>query len=164
MPDAFTEFLAAPSGESFLRLRAEVMAHDEYEFGSDELAELEALVAVEAHDAVPDKLASMMPAWLLSPRAHLLSAFSAQHRGDTDRAAAERAFAQACVLGLRASGDGSAARPFRVTHVDDEYDLLDILGRRVISHRQHAREDGVFDRLRCDDGSELWFDITGALR
>lgn len=163
MPDALAEFLSAPSGNSFLRLRAEVMAQPDFDIGADDLDELEALVAAGDYHAVPDKMASMMPSWLLSPRAHLLCAHAARHQDDSDRFERERALAQACLIGLTDSGDGSSGSPFRVTHVDDEYDLLEFLGRRLVSHRLQTRDDGVFDLIKCDDGSELWFDVTGVL-
>ncbi|MBT9457366.1 MAG: hypothetical protein IV097_12170 [Burkholderiaceae bacterium] len=159
MADAFSDFLATPSGETFLRLREDVLASPAYDFQSDELESLSELVEAGQFDAAADQFSALMPAWLLSPRAHLLAGRAAAQSGDADRAQLERDFAQACLRGLRQSGDGSAARPYRVSHVADEYDLLESLGRSFASQRQVSASEGVFDLITCTDGSELWFEI-----
>jgi hypothetical protein len=164
MSDAFSDFLDAPTPASFLRLRAEIVAQPEYDFAADRLGELTALIETGAFGAVPDKLTELMPGWLLSPRVHAIAAYAAEQTGEPDRAQFERDFGLACLRGIRDSGDGSRARPYPVTHVADEYDLLDALGKEVASQRQVSGEDGVFDLLVCTDGSEVWFDVTVGAR
>ena len=164
MPDEFADFPADPSGEKFLRLRDLVVAAPDYDFYSTGLDELADLVEEGIHDAVPDKLSELMPGWLLSPRAHLLAEHAARQTGNAEAADRERYVARACLNGLFASGDGTRAQPYRVTHVADEYDLLDALGKEAKSQRQIAGDDGVFDRIACGDGSEVWFDISLGLK
>ncbi len=160
MSDAFSGFLEAPTSASFLRLRNEIVAQPDYDFAADRLGELTALIDAGAFSAVPDKLTELMPGWLLSPRVHALAAYAAEKAGDPDRAQFERDFGLACLRALRDSGDGSRARPYPVTHVADEYDLLEALGKDVASQRQVSGDDGVFDLIVCKDGAELWFDVT----
>jgi len=160
MPDAFTGFLAAPSVTSFLRLRDEVLAQPEFEFASDRLEEVLELVEAGQFAAVADKVAELMPDWLLSPRLHLIAARAAEQLGDADRAQFEHDVARACLQGLRDSGVGSRASPYQVTHISDEYDLLTMLGKEFASQRQTSGTDGTFDVITCQDDSEVWFDIT----
>jgi hypothetical protein len=162
MPDAFADFLDSPSGPGFLRLREAMLATPGHDFASDALTGLSDLVDQGAYEAVPDKLAELMPDWLLSPRAHLLAAHAAQQDADADRAQFEQDFSQACLAGLLQSGDGSRSRPYRVTHVADEYDLLEALDKTSASQRRVGGEDGLFDLILCTDGSQLWFDIGAA--
>ena len=58
------------------------------------------------------------------------------------------------------SGGGTQARPYLVTHIADEYDLLAVLGKEAASQRQVNSEGGAFDVITCSDASELWFDVT----
>lgn len=160
MSDTFSDFLAAPSAATFLTLREQLVALPDYEFASDRLEELADLVDAGQFAEVADKLSELMPEWLLSPRAHLFAARAAEALGDTDRAQFERDFAQACLRGLQQSGDGSRTSPHRVMHISDEYDLLLAQGKELASQRQVTAEDGVFDVITCQDGTELWFDIT----
>jgi hypothetical protein len=164
MPDAFANFLDNPSGDTFLELRELVLEQPEYDFHSRSLADLQDLAATGQLAAVPDELSEAMPNWLLSPRIHLLVGQAAEQRGDAETAQRELFLAQACLKGLVESGDGSRARPYRITHVADEYDLLESLGKEL--DRQRSVDDdpaGPLDLIVCTDGSELYFDIGPGL-
>ena len=82
MPDAFSEFLAEPAGEAFVRLRAVVVGLPEYDARSDS-----------------------------------------------------------------------------VTHIADEYDLLDDPGKDLADQQPTPGRAGFLDRITCTDGTELWFDL-----
>ena len=163
MPDEFSEFLADPSGENFLRLRQVVLDTPGYDFYSDDVSELEELVNNGQYDEVPGKLPELMPGWLLSPRVHQLVGVSARKTGDAERVAAQEYLAKACLGGLLQSGDGSRARPYRVTHVADEYDVLDYLGQGTTDQRVVTGDDGAYDVFTRADGSEVWFDASPGL-
>lgn len=164
MADPFADFLDNPSGDTFLELRALVIAQPEYDFHSASLAELEDLVATGQFEAVPEKLPELMPNWLLSPRLHRLVSQAAEQRGDTETAQRELALAQACLKGLLESGDGSPMRPYRITQVADEYDLLESLGKELATQRiVPDAAFGPLDVLVCSDGRELCFDIGPGL-
>ena len=96
--------------------------------------------------------------------AALQAALAAEQAGDAERGAFERDFAQACLRGILASGDGSRASPYRVTHVADEYDVLEAKGKDFAEQRQISGDDGVFDLITCGDGTQLWFDVTAGAR
>jgi hypothetical protein len=163
MPDELSDFLAKPSGETFLRLREVVIGSPDYEFHSDGADQVQGLFAAEDYEAVPDMLSELMPNWLLSPRVHRLVGLAAEQVGDTDLAQRETYMARACIRGLLESGDGSRERPFQVTHVADEYDLLEIQGKEMKQQRLVTDTAGSFDVIACTDGTELWFDIGPSL-
>lgn len=163
MPDPFIAFLEKPAGETFSALRDAVIAAPEYDFYSNDLTELEALAARGDLDLVVERLPSAMPNWLLSPRAHQLFSRAAEQTGDADLAQRENYLMKACLRGLAESGDGTAQRPYLVTHVSDEYDLLAALNKEVAQQRQVSNERGLFDVILCTDGSELWFDVSSSL-
>lgn len=160
MADLFSDFLEDPTEDTFLRLRDVILADPDYNFNSDEVESLIESFTGGDHAGVLAALPGLMPSWLLSPRAHFLAARSAEQVGDEETARWENYLARACLRGLLRSGDGTTARPFRVTHVADEYDLLNHLGKEASGQRQEFGATGVLDLIRCVDGSEICFDAT----
>lgn len=158
------EFIERPCADTFLRLREAVVAAPSYDFHAIDGLTLAERVAAGDLDAVPAALAELMPDWLLSPLMHGFAEQAARHSGDADGAARAAYFGHACLLGLLDSGDGSRQRPYRVTHVADEYDLLDALGKQLVSQWPVQGDDGLYDVMRCSDGSELWFDASLGVR
>jgi hypothetical protein len=164
MADAFADFLDQPNEQNFLRLRDMVIASPEYNFYAEDLDELASLIENGDYDEARGRLPELMPNWLLSPRAHQLIGLAAAQAGDQDTAQRENIMAQACFVGLTQSGNGSQLRPFRVTHIADEYDLLEALGKETRSQRLVTTGNGSFDVFTCADGSELWFDISPSVQ
>src|SRR5262249_42492683 len=77
MPDAFSDFLASPSGETFLRLREVVAAEPDYDFYSNDLDGLSGLLTSEDFAGLAARIPELMPGWLLSPRLHQMAAVAA---------------------------------------------------------------------------------------
>ena len=89
MADAFSEFLKEPTGETFLALRAVVLADPGYDFYSTAVEHLDDLVEADDYAAVLAAVPTLMPGWLLSPRVHLLLNQAAEKAGDTEAARRE---------------------------------------------------------------------------
>jgi hypothetical protein len=160
LADAFGEFLDRPGADTYLALRQVIIGSPDFDMFSTGLTRLERLIADGAHAAVPDLVAELMPNWLLSARTHVLLGQSAQARGEADRAAREALMAEACMFGLRSTGDGSADAPFWPIHPADEHDLAEFLGKEVLTQRREDCDGRAFDVLNCAGGTNLWFDIT----
>ena len=56
-----------------------------------------------------------------------------------------------------------ASNPYIVCHATDEYDILAALGREPAGQSLEEHEGQLFDVLTCDDGREVWFDVTAIL-
>jgi hypothetical protein len=106
----------------------------------------------------------LMPNWLLSPRVHFLLSTAADKLGDADMARREQYLAKVCLRGLLASGNGSEELPYLITHLPDEYDVLDALGKEMTGQRLVRSGPGACDVIACADGTEVWFDITAGLQ
>lgn len=107
----------------------------------------------------------MVPAmanYLLSPGAHLLLGDIYEKLGDEESARRERTIAIRCVKAILASGDGTADRPYLVTRVSDEYDVLAYLKKPMERQSLQQRGGRACDVMCCKDGSEIWFDISEA--
>ena len=164
MPDPLMAFLENPTGETFAQLRGVVVDAPDYDFYANDLDEMEHLVAEGQFDVAAGRLTLTMPNWLLSPRMHRLVGRAARESGDAELANRESYLVKACLRGLAQSGDGTAGRPYLVTHVSDEYDLLEALNKEPAQQRQATNEQGVFDVIDCTDGAELWFDVSPSVK
>jgi hypothetical protein len=160
MGELFRQFIESPSRETFLAVRQALVDSDVYSPYSSECESAEQLIDSEQYDAARKRLGEAMPNLLLSPRAHLLLAYVAEKLGDTDAMNAERFFAIRCVEGLVSSGDGTEASPWQVLRTSDEYDVLNYRGRRMAQQALVENGGRRFDLLTCDDGSQLWFEVT----
>ena len=70
-------------------------------------------------------------------------------------------FADRCVDGILATGDGSESRPFLVARMSDEADLLDAKFKTQIdSQGLIFRDDKRYDKILGKDGNTYWFDVS----
>lgn len=147
--DLVDRYLADPTPAALADVRRMVRAQPSFDPGLvvGEVAGLEALQR-------------LMPGALLSPAAHAALAHALARTGRPDAAARERRLAEASLAGILATGDGSRERPWSVLRVSDEYDVLRSLRRRSVE--QSVERDGRrhLDHHVCDDGSDVWFDVT----
>ena len=154
------KFMLEPSPERFLRLRELVAQSPEYAPYSGGLKEGRELLAQGEFEEAADFFLSVMPNWILNPGIHVMLGFAFRQLGQEQHAQLEYALATGLVGGILSTGDGSEAQPYLILHTNDEYDLLQHLEKR--SQGQALRQKGAnfFDVLTCEDGSELWFDVT----
>jgi tetratricopeptide (TPR) repeat protein len=101
------------------------------------------------------------PNLLLSPLAHRLAAEAARRLGDEKSAATEMLFADRCEEGIRATGDGSESRPYRIARLSDESDLLKATFNTEIDRQGLIfRGDQKHDKVLASNGSTYWFDVS----
>ena len=157
---AFPEFLKKPNEANFLKVHKLVAAHPDYSPYSSELDDAIDQLKDKKFKELRESLAAAKYNLLLSPRAHQLLALTAKSLDDGEAAKRETDIADKCIAGIRATGDGSEAKPMIVTRVSDEYDVTRSLGKRVSGQGLRIKDGRYFDALMCADKSELWFDIT----
>jgi hypothetical protein len=95
---------------------------------------------------------------------HYLAAEAAEALRDLPTVELERSLFVLTLQGLLATGDGTRDNPYIVCHASDEYDVLVALGREPAGQALEEHDDRLFDVLTCDDGREVWFDVTAILR
>lgn len=156
----FAAFLKKPTRETFVVVRKSVVSSPKYDpYGTDP-DDLRELADKGRLEAARQKFAEAMPNFLLSPRAHRYLATAARKAGDLDTAKKEIVIARKCIEGILATGDGSREKPYLVTRVQDEYDVLPHLNREKDSQGLVLDDGRSYDVIQCKDGSEVWFDIT----
>jgi tetratricopeptide (TPR) repeat protein len=161
MQGAFTALVEQPTAANLQAVRGLLAADRAYSPYSDDLARLKQLV----HDGKDREAAALVvksqPNLLLSPAAHQLAAKAAERIGDEKSAAGEMVFAARCVDGIRATGDGSESRPFRVARMSDEVDLLkEAFQTEIDSQGLIFRGDQRYDKVVAKDGNTYWFDVS----
>ena len=163
LQDLFERFAGDPSPEHFHQLRERMVAEPTYNPAADDVEVAGRLLAGGEAERAREALVPVMTNYLLSPRAHLLLAAACERLGEAEDARRRRALAEACLRALLASGDGSAERPYLVTRVSDEYDVLDHVGARWTRQSLRRRAGRACDVFDLVGGGETWFDITEAV-
>lgn len=173
MQDELQAFLEAPTARSYRRVREalldeltdKALACDSLppDLSAVVLAELADLLATGEYAVLARRTEELQPAWALSPRVHFYAAVAADERDDAEGAELERFLFQSCLEGILATGDGTANAPYLITYLSDEYDVLAALGLDPQSQRLTEQRGILFDVIRCVDGEEVWFELTGVL-
>jgi len=164
MQEKLFTFLSSPGRDTYFAIREEVIASEHYNPHSLELNAAISLLAAGDHIQAREVITGSMPNLLLSPIAHQLLSRIAEQLNDQESAESEHAIGSLCLRGLLATGDGSQDKPYIVVRISDEYDVVHCLGKQMVEQSLIADGDKRYDLLRCADGSELWFEITDALR
>lgn len=154
------QYLAEPKLDRFLELRAAVAGLPGYAPYSDNLREGWALFEEEQFEKAKGLLESVLPGWILNPGIHQMLSFIWHKLGQEEAAQYEFAVAVALLNAILSTGDGSKAQPYLVLYPADEYDLLAYLEKRSTSQSLEMLGEKRYDCQTCDDGTEIWFDVT----
>lgn len=166
MQEELQTFLEAPGARTYRRVR-EALVEELASTGHTATcspvvpAELAELAATSQFTTLLERIDELQPAWALSPRVHFLAALAAEECGDEEVAEIERFTFQACLEGILATGDGTAAAPYLITYLSDEYDVLAALGLEPRSQKLVEQRGMLCDVAKCLDGEEVWFELTG---
>ncbi len=160
----FAAFVKQPTRKNYLRVLKLVTSHPKYDPYSTVLDDVEGLLDKQRFQEALKRLDAAMPGLLLSPQAHQHAARAANGLHDAERTKKERSLAAQCIRGILATGVGSEKRPYLVTRVSNEYDVLRHL--RKVSRGQGLRmnEGKSYDVIQCADGSDVWFDISAVFK
>ncbi len=164
MPDAFKDrlkhYLADPSSENFRAVQETLAQSPEYAPYSGEPRDVYPLLEQGQFKTAQAQIMALMPNWFLNPGVHKLLSFISHQLGDEQSARFEFQLAMFLLEGILSTGDGSQARPYRVLHTADEYDILEHLDKQAERQSLAEKAGRYFDRQDCIDGTQLWFDIT----
>jgi hypothetical protein len=165
MHEELQAFLEAPSARTYRCVREALL--DEVASASPEalsltvLVELTELAATGEFAALLARTEELAPLWALSPRLHYLAAWAADELGDAETADLERFTFQTCLEGILATGHGTPDSPYLITYVSDEYDVAAALGLEPRSQSLVEQPGYLCDVVKCLDGEEIWFELTG---
>ena len=154
------EFVQDPSSGNFLALRSALIGSEHYDPYSDEMDQIDLLIENEKWSDAQEALGLAMPNLMLSPRAHLAMSFVAKKMGNEMAEKLEGFLASAFCQGIIETGDGTKESPYLVTRTSDEYDVLAFLQLEFAGQSLLESEGRAFDLVKCNDGTEIWFDIS----
>jgi hypothetical protein len=159
--ELFVAFLTDPTPESFRAIRTAVVTHANYDGYSQDLREMDTAYQEKRYADMKGVFGRVQPNLLLSPGAHLLLSLALKEEGNAQGSDLERFICFRCVNGIQSTGDGTQAHPYLVLRTSDEYDVLSALGKQLAGqHLVHGDGGTSYDWMVCEDGTELWFDIT----
>lgn len=134
---SFMKFLQDPTRENFLRIRSEVVAHEDYQPYSTDLDEASQLLEEEKWAEFIDAGRNMIPNHLLTPRFHMMRSFALHKMGVKEDSEIESVMYACCIQGIFSTGDGTENSPWLVLRTGDEYDVLQELELQLV--RQSLR-------------------------
>ena len=156
----FGAMLKSPTRENFLAVQESLATDKAYSPYSVDLRTMGDLLKEKKYGEVEATYKKTWPNLILSPQAHLMMGIAAKGSGDQAKADKENAAAQACLDGLLATGDGTEAKPVRVTRISDEYDMVAYKKNGVTKQAVKFKDGKAYDVLFCRDGTDMWFDIS----
>ena len=156
-------WLAAPSPETLAPLHEAIRSAPGFDAGPGLAERADALLTQHDDAGAVELLEGAMPGALLSPGAHARLSSALRRLGRVAEAERHDRLARASLDSITSSGDGSAARPWRVLRTTDEHDLLGATGARPVSQGLLRSGDRALDRIVCQDGRELHFDVSDLL-
>lgn len=168
MYQEFARFLELPGRATFLAARAAWLQQNTLQQNAAPLtpqdlqAGAELLAAGDAYEVI-ELVHSWKSRAAFSPRAHYLAGEAHAQLGELEQAEVERLAFSACLQGILATGDGSRRKPYVITQIPDEYDVLKLLGLICVKQRLVQRGRRACDVLTCSDGSSVWFNISDLL-
>ncbi|MCE5266290.1 MAG: DUF4919 domain-containing protein [Planctomycetaceae bacterium] len=160
----FEAFVKEPTKDSYLKVYRALTTSKDYGPYTLDLEDVDKLVQDQKFKEARTRLKKAMPALILSPRAHQIASRIAAALGDKAIAAKEAKLAETCIQGILSTGDGSRESPYMVTRVSDEYDVLRHL-KKTLGQQAVLHQDGKsLDKIDCDDGDEICFDVTALFK
>lgn len=161
MREAFMSFIQEPTAEGYLQLRELAFEHPDFNpYGNETQAVDDLIEAGQFDEAVERAMELLIPDTLLSPMAHMRIAFAQEKLGNQEACDAERYIASALLHGIEATGDGTADRPYQISRVSDEYDLVSANGWTFQEQALRARDGREFDVITVAEREPIWFEIT----
>lgn len=163
----FARFVEQPSRATFLAARSAWLTLRVAPLTPADLQHVAQLLAAGAAAEVIECVHGWKARAAFSPRAHYFAGEAHALLGELDQAECERLVFTACLQGILATGDGSRRKPYLISQIPDEYDVLKLLGltcekqRLVQSKSRSVRGTSrSCDVLSCHDGSQIWFNIS----
>lgn len=163
MPNAVERFFSQPTRRSYLLARQVVVSRSTYSPLGFEVSRLGELNHAGKYADVLACVASLSDQFVLSSRLFFQGAVAATELGLEAVASDYRARFGACLRGVLSTGDGSRRRPYRVTYMTDERDVLDALGLRAYRQQLVESSNCALDVHDCADGTEICFDASALL-
>lgn len=162
--DALSEFVRKPTCDRYRQLRQVVMAEPTYDPRAPVFVELGRLWEQEQYARLARRVAALQNVWHLSPRWHFFAGIAAEELGALEDARQHRRILQALLKCLLSTGSGTRRRPYLVTYLSDEYDILQGLAKGSVCQTLVDTGKRRLDVLTCADGSEVWFDVSDLIR
>jgi hypothetical protein len=158
--DPLNRFLKNPQPDRFLELRSAYQKSSIYTPYENYTASAFPLLDREQYTEALQFLLSVLPKWFLNPGIHHVLAYTNHKLARIDEESLENKIAQLLLHGIRSSGNGSEARPYLILYVDDEYEVLESLGKKSRLQQLVEKDACSFDVQICQDGDSVWFDAT----
>jgi hypothetical protein len=161
--DSMRALLQTPSLAHYQNVFDLLCASEHYQPESEDIDDMAALLDQNKCDRVIEYYNNANPNYVLDPRAALIVSSAHRKIGNTHMAEVYASNAKSVCDAIRTTGDGSAQRPFVVTHASGAAGFCELsYGTSDIAVRKTARDKKHLLALSCANGPEIWFDASAA--
>lgn len=157
MTETFFNFIIDTTDQNFTSSQNEVFNHPNYNPYSKDLDAIEDFLD---QDKLIDATNYSNINTILSPRVHLYKNYALAKLNKTKEAESELILAQKIMEGISLTGDGSKLKPYKVTRISDEKDMLRYFDEAFASQSLINGDDKIMDLITCESGRAIYFDIT----
>ena len=159
----FEAYLVCPSLQKYLVAVETLQGSSCYSPYSSELCEVNRLIESNNLDCAHQFLLKNSCNLILSPIFHMTMAFFFNRQRQVKKMKYSYLIATNCIKGILSSGDGTKEKPYLITRVSDEHDVLNYLGKTLTLQSLVKVEDKAYDRLQCVDKTVLWFELRNMI-
>lgn len=163
MPGAIEQFFSRPNKRTYLLARRVIVARSDYRIRESTLHDLQEQLNAGRYSEVLERADELCESLPLNARLYFLAGVAACELGRVPEADRYRERFQACLRGLLGTGDGTLKRPFIVTYLSDERDLLQSLGLRASRQSVVESRSRALDLLECEDGTVIYCEVSDLL-
>lgn len=161
LKDLLLQYLRDSNLENFLVLRESLLSFKGYDPYSTELDGIRSTLDKGDFEEAAQMLQdALFPNYFLSPGAHLQLGYVFEELGKPDESEFERMIGFQCFRGIELTGNGSLPKPYLVTRISDEYDVLMLKGLEFKNQKLMEQNDKKIDVVNTKDGQVLYFDVT----
>jgi len=155
------KFLSEDNLDAFEESRSSILDSAEYNGYSEDASTLGKMLSKGLYQDVVEFDSINVQ---LSPSAHMFKSEAHQQLGNAGEAVKEAAFAERILIHLKQSGTGTREKPYLITTLSDERDILESLGEDKAG--QSLQQDGgkKLDKIDCASGNSFYFNVTACMR
>lgn len=162
--ERFAQFLAEPSPQGYLDFYSYLVAHPLFDLVSVDYERAEQAFLGEQYEDAAKIIEASWPNFLLMPQAHFLLTGAYKRLGSIERAKRHSEIGKLIITSILATGDGTKQKPYLVTRLETEKDVLRELGKETSNRRRVTDGDRSFNVYTLPDESEIWFELTAVLK
>lgn len=160
LPQSLMEFMDSPTVENLSALRRDIRQAHNFDPMLQITGAVQALMDEGNHVRALEVINDTLPGSLLSPSTHVMASECFRLLGDQDSADREATLADVSVRCVTITGSGTREEPWQALRINDQYDVMAVLGMEPVAHQQYREGERIIDVHTTSQDQEVWFELV----